>query len=213
VPHLDESHFVLALTQRFHDPVDAIAGRSEDHINAPSVNRVDENIGSSSGHNGGYVDGSDGPCDWSPDGTSLVYEKQGAIYIFQVSTSESKFLTEGHDPTWSPNGNLIAYRREDTTAALISREGVRMSWPVSSFHPVSPLRWSPDGRYVSFAESVPERIPLIGTYYRLVVCRVSDGKVLVARKFGAGAGDTRNFHWIVDYRKFCSHCATGEPFN
>ena len=50
VAHLDEADLVLALAQGLHDAVDAVAGQAEDDIDAPVVNRVDENVGGSRGH-------------------------------------------------------------------------------------------------------------------------------------------------------------------
>jgi hypothetical protein len=43
--HLNEPDFVGAISQRFHDSVDAIAWQSEHDLDAPIVDRVDENIG------------------------------------------------------------------------------------------------------------------------------------------------------------------------
>ena len=44
VPHLDEADLVLARAQRLHDAVDAVAGKSEDHVDAPVQNGFDENV-------------------------------------------------------------------------------------------------------------------------------------------------------------------------
>jgi hypothetical protein len=161
----------------------------------------------------GVVGEADGPSDWSPDGEALVYERAGQIYIFDVSRGSSVPLVRGHEPTWRPDGAAVAYLTEGSQAALVTREGSSIKWPLDGYHPIHGLHWSPDGRYVVFPEEVPEHIPLIGTYYRLVVCRVSDGGAITVRKFGAGAGDTGNFHWIANYRDFCTDCKSGEPFN
>ena len=42
VPHLDEADLVLALAQRLHDAVDAVAGQAEDDVDAPVVQGVDQ---------------------------------------------------------------------------------------------------------------------------------------------------------------------------
>lgn len=161
----------------------------------------------------GFISQTDDRCDWSPDGNRLVYEKQGTLYIFDVDTGVSKPLIAGHDPTWSTTSKWISYRNLDGHASLVSTDGVIKKWPVGIYEPISPIRWSPEGHFVSFSEAVPVHVPLIGTYYRLVVCRVSDGEAITVRKFGLGTGDTGNFHWIVDYRQFCAACKASQPFN
>ena len=50
VPHLDEADLVLALAQRLHDAVDAVAGEAEDHLHAPVHDRFDENVAASVCH-------------------------------------------------------------------------------------------------------------------------------------------------------------------
>ena len=50
VPHLDEANFVLALAQRFEDSVDAVAGQSEDHLDAPVDQRLNEDVAGGLGH-------------------------------------------------------------------------------------------------------------------------------------------------------------------
>src|SRR3546814_17485970 len=44
MPDLNEPDVVLPLSQRLHDAVDAVAGQSEDDLDAPVVNRVDEDV-------------------------------------------------------------------------------------------------------------------------------------------------------------------------
>src|SRR4029453_18863163 len=44
VSHLHETDLVALLQQRFHDAVDAVAGETEDGIDAPLVQDVDEDL-------------------------------------------------------------------------------------------------------------------------------------------------------------------------
>jgi hypothetical protein len=44
VPHLHEADLVALLPQRFHDAVDAVAGETEDRVDAPLVQDVDEDL-------------------------------------------------------------------------------------------------------------------------------------------------------------------------
>jgi len=45
VANLDEAHLVAALAQRLHDAVDAVAGEAEDDLDAPVLNRFDQDVG------------------------------------------------------------------------------------------------------------------------------------------------------------------------
>jgi hypothetical protein len=150
---------------------------------------------------------------WSGDCKSLVYEMRGRIYVFDTGTNLSRPLVSGHSPTWSPDGKWIAYRSTDGQASLVIPNGEHVSWPGKSHKIVGAARWSPDGRYVIFSELVPQHVPVMGVYYRLVVSRIRDGATVAVRDFGQGSAHTQNFHWILNYRRFCGRCAPGQPFN
>jgi Tol biopolymer transport system component len=153
-------------------------------------------------------------CDWAPDGNALTCETEGHIWLFDIRSNSSRPLTLGHTPTWSPDGTSIAYRTPDGRASLMNSNGAPMKWPLGMHESTGALRWSPDGRYVSFIEPIREgiQIPLITADYRLLVCRVNDGKSVTVGKFGSYAGPP-DFHWIIDYRKFCGDCMPGQAFN
>jgi hypothetical protein len=150
-----------------------------------------------------FIDEATDAPDWSPDGQALVYEKNGQIYVFDVTKNSSRILVSGQSPTWSQNGKWVAFVTPEGRASLVTTEGVPVRWPLSSHQPISPVRWSPDGSYVSFSEALPSRFALLDTAARLVVCRVSDGKEITVRKFSAESVNYATFHWIVNYQKFC----------
>src|SRR5690242_15670182 len=50
--HVNETNFVLALAQRLHQAVDAIAGQSENNFDAPIDEAFDKNVCSCTGHIG-----------------------------------------------------------------------------------------------------------------------------------------------------------------
>ena len=149
---------------------------------------------------------------WSIDGRVLVYEKQGQIWSYDTETRSSTALVRGQDPTWSPDGHQIAFRGADG-CMLMSPDGQLRSWALKGHKSGGPIRWSPDGDYVSFSEYNPTHLPVIGAYHLLRVCRLSDGACATAREFGLDHPDINGFYWIRDYRTFCSLCKPGQPFN
>src|SRR5438477_13034096 len=44
VSHLDETNLVLPFPERLHDPIDPVTGQTEDDVNSPVVNRVDQDV-------------------------------------------------------------------------------------------------------------------------------------------------------------------------
>jgi WD40 repeat protein len=143
--------------------------------------------------------------DWSPDGSQLAYERSGEIRVFDVSKSSSRRIASGHAPTWSPDGMSIAATSTDGYASLLTTDGSPLKWHLQTHRPLGPIRWSQDGRYVSFAERIIGSPPL-GPQYRLVVSRVSDGETITVKEFGGGAVGYATFEWIVNYREFCPKC-------
>jgi len=110
------------------------------------------------------------PQCWSPEGKQLVYfagekdhDRPGTIRILDIATRESRELLRDNSrcgkssfcvspyPTWSPDGEWIAYYQEKAYWAVHpSGEGRRELFRRGSS--LSPLQWSPDGRYALYAD-------------------------------------------------------------
>jgi Tol biopolymer transport system component len=86
---------------------------------------------------------------WSPDNKHLVYEAGGSARVYDVEENRSRVLAPGKHPTWSPDGNQIAFLQEDKYYAT-SPSGSAKRLLFKNFHPQSGLWWSPDSRFVAY---------------------------------------------------------------
>ncbi len=152
-----------------------------------------------------------GNVDWSPDGGSLVYEKAGGIYVFDLGAERRHEVARGYSPTWRPGSRQIAFKAPDGAAALAEIDGRKARWALASRRPRGAIQWSPDGKFVAFGEDVSDP-SVAGAAYQLVACRVDDGNCLTVEKFaGAGGDGSGAYHWIRGYRRFCHACTMEAP--
>ncbi len=164
---------------------------------------------------GSKITDSASSADWSPDCRFLIYERDTDIYIFDTRDRTTTLIQRGHDPAWSPNGRTIVFRALVGGIALMNTKGDIVSSPLEKHVPLGPVRWSPDGKYVSFAEKETSPIPIsfFSATARLAVCRVQDGSCITAREFGSINAYYNVFHWVVGYKDFCRTCEQAEPLN
>jgi Tol biopolymer transport system component len=99
---------------------------------------------------------------WSPDGTRIVYRKDGHLVILNVATDTLTRLTEPgpqHDnfPQWSPKGDWIAFTSdragaEDFRLYLVRPDGTGMR-QLTTTPGDGHCVWSPDGEWVIFSSA------------------------------------------------------------
>ncbi len=133
----------------------------------------------------------------------LAYEKHGEIFTYSVPTGVTRQIVKGHFPTWSPDNWHLAFVSLQGTASLVTAAGEPSPWPLYLHHPLTPIRWSPDGEFVSFVDSPGMSIWTTGV---LTVSRVKDGESMKIRSFGPESSDFALFQWITGYKDFCNRC-------
>jgi len=106
----------------------------------------------------------------SPDGKQVVYGRRWvdkindnwktSLWIMNVDGTKNRFLLDGSDAKWSPDGTRIAYvtRGEPNGAQVFVRwmdaEGAVTQLTHLTENP-SGLEWSPDGKWIAFTMLVP----------------------------------------------------------
>lgn len=109
--------------------------------------------------------------DWSPDGTSIVFESALKLYISGVdSPTRTRLISDQVDiggPKWAPDGQRIVFTgakhdREESALYLINRDGSNLTVLPSTGAAEAP-GWSADGDYLVYskAESTSESSDIV----------------------------------------------------
>ena len=88
---------------------------------------------------------------WSPDDKKIVYQADDSIRVYKIGQDKSSVpvIAKGEYPTWSPDGNWIAFLDHDTYYA-IRPDGRDRKKLFTHGHVYSALWWSPDSRIVAY---------------------------------------------------------------
>ena len=105
---------------------------------------------------------------WSPDGSRIVFERDGTIILIDLGTRRETVLRHGQWPAWSPDGAKIAFTSGEGISVMnIDGTDVRMLVPhrfredtyESSDIGVGKPAWSPDGRSIAFEHMGDDVLP------------------------------------------------------
>jgi dipeptidyl aminopeptidase/acylaminoacyl peptidase len=102
----------------------------------------------------------------SPDGSQIVYTRRwvdqvndqwkSSLWIMGADGSRNRFLSNGSNAVWSPDGKRIAYLAEGQPSGTqvwvkyIDAEGATQITRVNEDQSPGNLRWSPDGQSIGF---------------------------------------------------------------
>lgn len=86
---------------------------------------------------------------WSPDDQQIVYSTKNKIRIFNLKVANSRNVAQGEFPTWSPDGQEIAFHSSDGYYA-ISPTGGEPRRLFKTKQGRSELFWSPDSKIVAY---------------------------------------------------------------
>jgi Tol biopolymer transport system component len=129
---------------------------------------------------------------WSPDGNFLAGTVQGPggrliseqIVVIDIATGAVKTIAEGSDPSWSPEGDWIAYAwtvqcmiiHPDGTGArsVLDKEHKWMNYPLDP-----PIVWSPDGERLLLNQQ-----KFLGGHNRVIMVDLATGHVIRKSKDG-----------------------------
>jgi Tol biopolymer transport system component len=111
---------------------------------------------------------------WSPDDKQVVYGVGSSIRIYDLKQKKWHELAKGEDPAWSPDGNWIAFRDDDSYYA-IRPSGAERKLLFKTFFARSGPWWSPDAAVVAY-QCVDKKMPKHSEFAtrQLRVRRLSD---------------------------------------
>lgn len=131
----------------------------------------------------------------SPDGSRIVFDLQGVLYVMPASggaaTAITDALYDGRQPSWSPDGKWIAFqsnRDGHYRIWLIAPDGTQAHPAAKEPYEEREPAWSPDGKWLAFTSSRDGKFDIWAR-------NIADGGV---RKLSNGPGGNSRASWSPD---------------
>ena len=86
---------------------------------------------------------------WSPDDRQLVFTADNGVRVYDLKNRSSRTIAQGSFPTWSPDGQWIAFSDHKAFYA-VSPAGTGKKMMFKGARAFSGLWWSPDSRFVAY---------------------------------------------------------------
>jgi WD40 repeat protein len=134
---------------------------------------------------------------WSPDDKQIVFEFFENVRTYNIERGKWTSLVKGKHPSWSPDGNQIAFL-DDNTYYAIRPSGEDRKLLFMKERAVSGLWWSPDGKFVAYVSHTkfPEKPWLVVDvgFVRVRIRRLEDN----SEDWVAGFSEVHvpSFQWV-----------------
>jgi hypothetical protein len=102
-----------------------------------------------------YILDVDNGYSWNKDGSKLIYCKDGKIYTYELSTQNNTYFTDGINPQYSNNSQLLCYKKhyKGSKQMLVIKElNSNKQWEYKT-NGIASFRFSPDDRFIALEES------------------------------------------------------------
>jgi len=140
---------------------------------------------------------------WSPDSHKIVFTRHHKVIVLNIETGVRNVITDGTEPSWSPDGRWISFTSLERTAKLISPSTGSFLTLFDGRKITGPIAWAPDSFCVSFSNSDQDLFDsMTRSHGRIIVYRVKDGAWYIVKRFGPDGGTSYRFGWFYDDKEF-----------
>jgi|GEM_PF-1789326 len=103
---------------------------------------------------------------WSSDGKQIIFSANGHLYVIPSEGGNPTLLTQGIEPSWSPNGQSVLFADSPADAGGWHPSIHELDWNtrkialIPGSQEFEGPQWSPDGRYAAAADIKHKKLML-----------------------------------------------------